>query len=149
MESTPPPAAPYPTVYVAQHQPTITRGVVQLRPHVAASPTASAPSSDPCNHTALLDLVDSLIEAAQPAFGLFFTHPTRRLSQVLIHFAEEATTAIAWLAQTPVPEADPPLLAEYPACCERMQTAIRDWRLAIRLELVSRELDEQPLETLH
>lgn len=151
MEPTPgsPASAPYPTAHVAQLLPTIQREVALLRTIVAASPTASAPSSDPCNHTALLDLLDSLTNTAGPALGFFFAYPTQRLSQALIFMADEAATATRWLAQSPLPETDPALLAEYPDCCERIQSAIRDWLLAIRLELDVRNLDEQPPEIVH
>ena len=149
MELTAAARGPYLTAYVAQLLTTIQSEVALLRTIVAASPTASASSSDPCNHTALLDLVDCLIEEAGPAYGLFFAHPTRRLSHALLFLADEAATATTWLAQSPLPEIKHALLAEYPACCKRIQAAIRDWHLAIRLELVSRELDDQEPETLH
>jgi hypothetical protein len=149
MESTAAARAPYPTAYVAQLLPTIHNEVARLRTIVAASPTAPALSSDPCNHIALLDLLDCLIKAGGPALGFFFAHPTQRLSQALIYLADEAATATTWLARSPLAETEPPLLAEYPASCERIQAAIRDWHLAIRLELVSRELDDQEPETLH
>lgn len=149
IQGTPASHAPYPTAPIAQLLPTIRDEVVRLRTMVAVSPTASAPSSDPCNHTALLVLLDSLIQASAPALGFFFAHPTQRLSQALIYLPDEAATAVKWLAQSPIPEAAPPLLAECPACCERIQPGIREWRLAIQLELVSREIDENPLEILH
>ena len=140
---------PYPTAHAVQLLTTIQREVALLRTIVAASPTASAPYSDPCNHTALLDVVDCLIEEAGPAYGLFFAHPTRRLSHALLFLADEVATATMWLTQSPLPETKPPLLAEYPACCERIQAAIREWRLAIQLELVARALDDQQPETVH
>jgi hypothetical protein len=67
----------------------------------------------------------------------------------LLFLADEVATATMWLTRSPLPETKAPLLAEYPTCCEHIQAAIRDWPLAIRLELVSRELDDQPAETLH
>jgi len=142
-------SAPYPTAYVAQLLPTINDEAALLRRIVAASPTARAPSSDPCNHASVLDLLDALLGAAQPALGFFFAHPTQRLSHALFYLADEAAAAITWLAQRPMCETEPPLLGEYPACCERIQGTIREWRLAIQLELVAREIDEQPPETLH
>jgi hypothetical protein len=67
----------------------------------------------------------------------------------LLFLADEVATATMWLTQSPLPETKPPLLAEYPACCERIQAAIREWRLAIQLELVARALDDQQPETVH
>lgn len=149
IQGTPASPAPYPTAHVAQLLPTIRDEVARLRSIVAVCPAASGLSSDPVNHIALLDLLDCLIKAGEPALGFFFAHPTQRLSKALIYLADEAATATTWLAQRPVPETDPPLLAEYPARCGRIQSAIRDWRLAIRLHLVAREIDEEQPETLH
>lgn len=141
--------APYPRTHLVELLPRIRDEVARLRTIVAASPTASAPSSDPCNHTALLDLLDSLIETGGPALVFFLAHPTQRLSQALIDLADEAATATKWLAHSPLSESEPLLLAEYPGCCERIQSWIREWRLAIRFELAAREIDEQQSETLH
>jgi hypothetical protein len=134
---------------VAQLLPNIQREVEQLRSIVAASPTASAPSSDPCSHSSLLDFTESLIGAAGPALAFFFAHPTLRLAEALLSLVDDARTAINWLAQSPLSESEPSLAADYPACCERIHAAIRDWCLAIQLELVARDLDEQQLEALH
>ena len=82
---------PYPTEYLAGLLPSICRELGVLRRIVADSPSASATSTDPCNHTALLDLAESLIDAARPAFNLFFSHPTQRLSGSLILQAAEMT----------------------------------------------------------
>ena len=140
---------PYPTEHLAGLLPSICSELGVLRRIVAASPSASATSTDPCNHTALLDLAESLVDAARPAFELFFSYPTQRLSGSLILQAAEMTQAIAWLAQQPPPEPHIPLLAEYPACCERIQGAIRDFRLAVELEAAVRDLDRQAPETLN
>jgi len=140
---------PYPTEYLAGLLPSIRRELGMLRQMVEASPSTSAATTDRCNHMALLDLAESLIDDARPAFNLFFAYPTQRLSGSLTLQAEEMTQAVAWLAQQPPPESHILLLAEYPACCERIQAAIRDFRLAVELEAAVRDLDCQPPETLN
>lgn len=140
--------APYPTTYVAQLLPSIRRELELLRSTVAASPTVSAPSLDPVNHTAVLEVAEALVRAAGPALGFFFAYPSQRLSKALLHLAEEAATMVTWLAHRPPPETDLPQAADYPSCCERIQCAILDWRLAMRLHLIAREIDEQQPEIL-
>jgi len=107
------------------------------------------PSPEPCSHLSLLDLTDSLLAVAGPALSFFFAFPTRRLSETLILLAHEATTAVASLAQSPLPATDVTRISEFAASCERIQTAIREWSFAVELESVARDLDVTQAETLH
>jgi len=141
--------AAYPSPQMAQLLPGAQREVAELGRLIASSPTLGAPSAQPVNHKGVLEVADALLQAASPALGFFFAYPTQRLWKVLDGFAEDAARMTEWLAERPPPNAEEPRVAKYRACCERLQTAIHDWRLSIQLELTAREIEEDQPEMLH
>jgi len=102
------------------------------------------------SHARMLDTVDEMFVAADPALSLFLAYPTRRLSSALIKAAADAATAVAWPAQNPPSNSEIPHLdQEYEVCCERIQSGIADWRLSVDLKRVWHDLDVGLPETVH
>jgi hypothetical protein len=134
---------------VAGLVPSIRHELERLRSLIPTSPPSLARRGSSVNHTSVLEVAESLARAAGPALGFFFAHPSQRLSKALVYLADETATMVTWLEHRPPTETDTPPHTDYHACCERIQCAIRDWRLAIRLELVAQEIDEEQPETLH
>lgn len=101
-------------------------------------------------HTRMLSAAHEMFVRADPALAFFLAYPTRRLSSALIKAAADAATAIAWLAQNPPSDSEMPHLdQEYGACCERIQSGIRDWRLSVDLKRAECDLDQGPAETIN
>jgi len=96
----------------------------------------------------LLVEVLELATVAAPCLALFLSHPTRRAADWLLCASHEACMAVAGLAQTPPQNASPELLRNYGECCERLQSSISDWRLAVELKCAEVSLECQPRETL-
>jgi hypothetical protein len=131
-----------PTPYVAQLLPTLRQELTRLRALVVDS-------TDPVNHASVLELADAIINAVEPVIGLFFAHPTQRLSGALLLQADNLIQAAGWLVCHVPSNLTGSQCDEYAACCDRLESLSRDWRLSIRLESVARNLEDGPPETLH
>jgi len=139
----------FPTNYIAQLLPGLHEPLTRLGQLVAADRSTVIETDQPVNHVRVLEAVEAMVRASQLALGFFFAHPSQRLWKVLDYFATESARMVEWLAARPPTQADSRVLEEYQACCERIQSAARDWQLAIRLTLLEKDINEEQPETLH
>jgi hypothetical protein len=140
----------YPTPSLEQLFPRLSTDLDRVRRMLG--PLAFEVSADPdvYTHARMLTFADSLLQSSNPALALFLYYPTKRLAQVLVKSAADATAAVAWLAQHPPEISDPAARQdEYQACCERIQSGIADWRLSVDLKWAMHDFDYCQPETLH
>jgi hypothetical protein len=141
---------PYPTPHMARLFSLLCAEVDLLRQLLGDREIQVTVPMNGMTHARILEEVNEMFVSADPALSFFLAYPTRRLSTALIKAAADAASAVAWLAQNPPTDwTVTDLVQEYDACCERVRSGIRDWRLSVDLKRVERDLDFGPAETVH